>query len=329
MAYTIEEYRPEEAGELIALWNGGLGADYPMTDRLWRQNVDTDPNYAPGDGLIARTGDGKPAGFVLTRVFRDPKSSVDLGNGSSVGWIMALVVAPEFQRQGLGGQLLALAEDRLRQGGASQCDLGGSLGHFLPGQPSEYADALGFWDRHGYVPGQTVYDLRQNLAGWTPPAPPESIREGDYSLTPGQPGEEDAILAFVRQSFPGRWLYETSQKFARGATAEDVMVLKDRGGGVQGFLSLWDYNSPLLGSSTNWYPALGPWFGGIGPLGVAEEVRGRGLGLALVAAGTAELKARGVEESAIDWTGLVDFYGRLGYRVWKQYTRFEPKALTE
>jgi predicted N-acetyltransferase YhbS len=59
--------------------------------------------------------------------------------------------------------------------------------------------------------------------------------------------------------------------------------------------------------------------GSIGPLGVDGSVRGGGLGLGLVAAGTAYLRQQGATFVTIDWTDLADFYGRLGYKPWKNY----------
>ena len=141
------------------------------------------------------------------------------------------------------------------------------------------------------------------------------------------PNGQGAILAFLTRTFPGRWRYDMAEAFARGASVEDVLVLEDRAGSVEGFLASWHFGSALLGPGAHWYLALGERFGAMGPLGIAESLRGRGLGLALVAAGMAALKERGVEESAIDWTELVDFYGKLGYRVWKSYWRCEDKPL--
>lgn len=59
--------------------------------------------------------------------------------------------------------------------------------------------------------------------------------------------------------------------------------------------------------------------GGFGVLGVGEPFRDRGIGLALAAQATQLLKERGVRMSYLSWTWLVDWYGQLGYRVWREY----------
>lgn len=333
MDCALDELTPEYADEAIALWNSALGADFPMTPRLWRQVVTDDPNAAPGDGIVARTAGGALAGFVLTRQFHrlDLVPAMDSTRGN--GWILALVVAPALQRRGIGSQLLRAAEDRLQQQGASRCVVGGGIAHLLPGQPlalaTDTADqpVLAFWRRHGYTPGRAEYDLRRNLSAFVAPPAPAAIQSGEFRICPGTAGEAAALLAFIGREFPGRWHYDVALALARGQSIEDVIVLKDSDSAIRGFLCSWHYQSALLGPSTYWYPALGERFGGIGPLGIAESVRGKGLGLALVAAGVEAVCRRGVEECAIDWTTLVDFYGALGFHVTHHYCRFEPKTL--
>jgi GNAT superfamily N-acetyltransferase len=241
-----------------------------------------------------------------------------------LGWIMALVVAPEHAGRGYGGQLLAAAEERLRRQGASRCDLGGSVGHLLPGPPADDERALRFWQRHGYHPERLVHDLHRSLADWEPAG--MDLRDG-WRAGPGQPGQEGALLAFLNASFPGRWHYHLADSLARGAGVGDVALLLAPDDAVAGFVATWHAASPLLGPATNWHPALGPHYGGIGPLGIAESARGRGRGLALVAAAVTLLHRRGVVECAIDWTTLTDFYARLGFGPWRSYWRCAPKGL--
>src|SRR5437763_1064455 len=58
MTPSIVPYDPAQAPELVALWNRALGGRLPLSERLWRQNVEGDPNWQPGDGLVARNPDG-------------------------------------------------------------------------------------------------------------------------------------------------------------------------------------------------------------------------------------------------------------------------------
>lgn len=335
MNSEIEAYTPAHAPELISLWNRTLGAEFPMTERLWRQNVDTDSNYAPRDLLVARDRAGAVTGMALTRTLRwrdGPDASLanreDMAALRDLGWILALIVATEAQGRGLGSQLLALAEQCLRARGATRCELGGGLGHFLPGPPEGDTRSLAFWERHGYARGDTVHDLRRDLRGYSPPPLPDALRDGAFRIAPGEEGEQGDIIGFLSSIFPGRWRYAVEMTFACGGAPEDVLLVKDHVGRIHGFLSAWTFRSATLGPSTYWHPALGERFGGIGPLGLSEETRGLGLGLALVAECMSTLKARGVEACGIDWTRLVTFYERLGFRIWRSYNRCSQKSLT-
>jgi predicted N-acetyltransferase YhbS len=118
------------------------------------------------------------------------------------------------------------------------------------------------------------------------------------------------------------------EAFGRGMAAEDVILLKDRAGEIRGFLASWHADSPLLGSGIYWSPMLNAPVGGMGPLGIDEQVRGHGLGLALVEAGATALKQRGVAACVIDWTTLPDFYARAGFQVFRSYWRCAEKSLT-
>jgi GNAT superfamily N-acetyltransferase len=320
----IGPYDSADAPALIALWNRALGNRFPLSARLWQQSVEGDPNWRPGDGLVLRLPDGTIAGFALTRRFHQLGQYPAMAAVRYLGWIMALVIAPEHAGRGYGSQLLSAAEENLRQRGATHCDLGGSLGHFLPGPPADDERALAFWQRHGYQHARLVHDLHRSLADWQPT--PMALRDG-WRCAPGQQGQEAALLTFLDASFPGRWHYHLAESLARGASIQDVTLLFTPDDAVAGFVATWHAASPLLGPATTWHPALGPHFGGIGPLGIAASARGHGRGLALVAAAVTHLHQRGVVECAIDWTTLTDFYARLGFVSWRNYWRCAPKQL--
>jgi len=57
--------------------------------------------------------------------------------------------------------------------------------------------------------------------------------------------------------------------------------------------------------------------GGIWPLGIDERYRGRKHGLGIVQAAVTFLRERNIEQMAIDMTPYVDFYGKLGFSVYK------------
>lgn len=317
-------YQTAFAPALIALWNRALGDRFPLDARLWRQNVEGDPNWRPRDGLVLQHDDGALIGFALTRRFRSLDRYPAMAAVGDLGWIPALVVAPEHAGRGFGSSLLAAAEEHLRREGAARCDIGGSVGHLLPGPPADDERALRFWQRHGYQPARLVHDLHRSLIGWVPLA---AAPHAGWRIAPGQPGQEAALLAFLQRAFPGRWHYHLADSLARGAPIADVLLLIAPDETVAGFVATWPDSGPLLGPATHWFPALDARFGGIGPLGIDASARGRGLGLALMSAAVTLLQERGVTGCTIDWTDLTAFYARLGFHPWRSYWRCQPKPL--
>jgi predicted N-acetyltransferase YhbS len=61
-----------------------------------------------------------------------------------------------------------------------------------------------------------------------------------------------------------------------------------------------------------------PW-GQLGPIGVSQDTRGKGYGGALLDAGLRYLRDQGVRGCVIDWTDLVDFYGKFGFKPYRKY----------
>lgn len=319
-------YKLENAPEVVALWNSTiLGTTYPLSERLWRQQTEGDPDFEPTDGLLVRDSkDGKLIAFVMTKVWRGRAVSAELQPRMSGyekrGWVIALAVAPEYQRQGLGSNLVRWAEDHFKAEGAVRSWIGASLRHFFPGPPTDIPGLDTFFGKLGYqFDPQLEYDLRGFLRDWVAPEPPPTVANGDYYFTQGQEGEQQAILDFLWRAFPGRWLYEAELYFKQDGAPQDITLLKSQEGTIEGYLMTYHPQSRILGPGIYWTALREPTYGGIGPLGVSKNVRGLGLGLAIVAAGAEYLQGKGITDCVIDWTTLVDFYGKLGFKPWKSY----------
>jgi len=99
----------------------------------------------------------------------------------------------------------------------------------------------------------------------------------------------------------------------------DVVVAKDLHQEIVGTSSVMEPHATWWQHDIIWTQLLGENIGGIGPLGVAETMREKGIGLALAARVTELLQKCGVEKSYIGYTWLVDWYRKLGYRVWREY----------
>jgi predicted N-acetyltransferase YhbS len=296
------------ADEILDLWNRELGAGFPLRRRLLFQNsfgeMPVDPEAS---WLVRDSGKKHAAGFVLSKRV-----------GSDTGVISAMAVAAEYRRRGIGSQLLSLAEEALWRRGARRIVLGGDPHHYFPGVPVEIPDAAAWFRRRGYASSGTVCDLcgrsgRNASDAGDPPLPDKAA----YRLA--NEGDREPFLRFMHREFPGRWEELVRRHYAKGGTGREF-VLAAAGNEIVGFCRINDRESPTVAASMHWADLHPGRCGGIGPLGVAAEQRGRGWGIGVLQAAVSELHNRGVDTILIDWVadGTTAFYGKLGFRVWKR-----------
>ncbi len=303
---------------VIELWHRCLGTQYPLTDRLFRQNVLSDP-FGQSEGNVVALENGQLVGWALCRVLkRLPLQLARYEGRASIG---ALCVHPNHRRRGIGSLLYTHTETIVRAQGARTFTVVHYPHHLLVGVPSEAADLKAFLAQHGFQGWREAYDLHRRL---TDPTLGTQLNDGirtlppRLSIRPAQHEDAAAIIDFVGREFPGGWHYDTHRFFDRGGVPSDVVVvLEDRA--IVGFAHTHTPDSVELRGSIQWVPPSAKRWGGLGPIGIAATHRRRGIGFALLCAGVQQLKARGVEDLVIDWTDLLDFYGRLGFRIWKRY----------
>lgn len=314
----IVPFEPSMTEQVIALWNRCIGEHYPMTERLFRQNVLCDPFSQSEGNLVALEGE-KVVGWVLARYLSKVPPEIEGYKGrASIG---ALCVDPDYRNCGIGSELYERAEEFLKKQGATNITVVHYPFHLLPGVPSEASDLMAFLERRGFGNWGETYDLRRQLQDYAIPKEVEKrLHEQDphVEIRPTREGEQQAVVEFVRREFPGGWHYDTKRFFEKGGDPQDMVIVVE-GDEIIGFCHTFTPESIELRGSTHWFPLFQGRWGGLGPIGIAKAHRKRGLGLALLCYSVWFLKKRGVEDMAIDWTGLVDFYGRIGFRVWKRY----------
>ncbi len=303
---------------VIELWQRCLGTQYPLTDRLFRQNVLNDP-FGQSEGNVVALQNGQLVGWALCRVLKGlPPELARYEGRASIG---ALCVHPNHRRRGIGSLLYTHAEAFVLSQGASTFTVVHYPHHLLVGIPSEAADLKAFLARHGFQEWRDAYDLHRRL---TDPTLGAQLTDGmrtlppQVSIRPAQHGNEGVIIDFVAREFPGGWHYDTQRFFDHGGVPSDlIVVLEDHA--MVGFAHTHTPDSVELRGSLHWISQRAKGWGGLGPIGIAATHRRRGIGFALLCAGVQHLRARGVEDLVIDWTDLLNFYGRLGFRIWKRY----------
>ena len=306
----LRNFSSSDGTALGNIWNAACGAKLAINAQFVEFN--TQPSTGGIQAGRIATQNGAPVGFILASALpNDARTSA-----SHMGWIDALAVHPEFQHQGIASGLLTWAEDYLRAQKCTAARLGGSLRPFVAGLPDELNN-LAWFDKHGYKPrlnASTDWDLARDLRDYQPRANYSSL---DATVRSARTDDHDAIMEFFMHDFPGRWRYEYEESRRDGGRISDYMLIITEDG-VDGCarLTFEDSERPI----ERFYPHLlpHPW-GQLGSIGVSKRVRGKGLGGMLLDLSLCRMRDEGIRGCVIDWTSLVDFYGKYGFTPFRKY----------
>lgn len=303
----LTPFTPAHLDDAVRIWNAASHVDYRINERFLCYNMIP----STGEVIEGRVAvhHGEAVGFMLACAVMNAPSI-------TLGWVSAIAVQPSAQRQGIGSELLTWAESWLKEKGCRRVRIGGNLRPFLPGLPYVMRQNAAFFDKHRYEPpsGQPYeYDIARSLKDYRPIYP----KPVHTDLTAMRAGEEHFLLDFLHREYPGRWEFEAREFVKNGERTSDFLLLRVHAE-VQGFcrLTLSDSERPI----ERFYPQRlsQPW-GQLGPLGLSKAARGQGLGGYLIDAAAVHMQSLGVDGCVIDWTSLVELYGKFGFKVYNQY----------
>ncbi|HQW34401.1 MAG TPA: GNAT family N-acetyltransferase [Thermoflexales bacterium] len=299
------------APEMAQLWNAAVPADLAIGLRGAEYNTCPAPGVAKAC-FLAQV-DGAPVGFAFATALLEPEL---VRVPSRMGWLDALAVLPHARNAGVGGALLAQAQGWLREHACINMTLGGGLRPFMAGLPAQLgADA--FFEKRGFVPRrENVWDVSRDLAGFVAPA--KTFDSTFPRARIATPHDADAILDFLRRSFPGRWRYEFENYLQANHDVLECAIIETSAGVVEGFCRFNTERSTQPMDRLFHAGLPHPW-GHVGPLGVSESLRGTGLGARVVNCALAHLAAQGIRGCIIDWTHLLAFYAGFGFAPFREY----------
>lgn len=320
MSGHLRAFRLDDQPGVLQLWNRCMGADFPLDDALFEQNVLHDVHSDPEAIWVVESGKGELLAYAHAKVCREPIGSA--GWMPEDGWVGAIAFEPTPSGQEAARLVLNTAIGWLAAKGRKRIHYGSDPAHLFPGVPVEQTAHQHLLKEVGFTLSEhEVVDLVRDLVDYRVPAEVEETLhrwEGVYEIRSCTAEEVAALRRFLQREFPGRWYYETERRLQVEETPHDILLLM-QGEEVVGFCHTFHRGSRQIGPSIYWRSLLGEAYGGLGPIGLAHSTRGKGLGLALLCKGVEYVQTQGASRMAIDWTDLVDFYARIGFRVWKRY----------
>ena len=280
IATTIRPYRPTDEAALIAVWNRAMWCD-PLTPEIWRARMLLDPNFDPGLCLVAEA-DGLVRGFVYALTRQVP--FFNEGLDPATAWISAIGVDPDWQRRGIGGELLDGLVAQLRDLGRARLLIDSYVPNYvIPGvDVAAYATAVDFLTRRGFQVRGRPLSMKANLTGYRIPemlgGAYEKVARAGITVRPARPDDIVPVLQFVRDHFSWDWHREATGVFqdlfaGLGDPRQVGLVVAERDGEIVGYAQ---HRAERFG-----------------PFGVRQDRRSQGIGRVVLAEILWQMRAKG------------------------------------
>ncbi len=314
---SIRVVRPRDVGAVLKLWAASFGGRYPLRADVLELSLAADPPMTTVDAAVAAVA-GRIVGFAFAGTC--PSGAVERDALPSRVWLQAVVVAPDWRRRGLGRALTRRVVGVGRPTGATHVVAGGGLFYLWPGIPDDLPDAAPFLEALGFVfDAHVSFDLRGDVSDLRlDETAAEILAAAGSAVVVATAADREALLAFLLAEFGVDWWHDIGWFLAAGGDPADLLLLVDGERAIHGFARIHTAATRPPGWPMFWR-ASAPDAGGLGPIGVAEALRGRGLGRALLLAALERLGRLGATDVVIDDTTLLGYYGPHGFSPWITY----------
>lgn len=300
----LSNYKEKE--NLYKLWNTEYEKVLPISKELFERNLE---NAYDNATFVALDCD-QLVGFIIGKIWND---EYKIEGYDKQGWISLIYVHPEYRKRGIGSNLLKIVEDEFERLNKSTIYVGRDYFNYFPGLPEDCKESLDWFKKRGYENNRCTYDLISKNKGKI------ALVNSNYSFRLATLNDKDKIINFIHENWPGRWTKEILDYWNNGGTGRECAICLDQDK-VCAFAKLGypDTLESQISNSLTWRDCFKS-LGGIGPLGVDKNYRGRHLGYDIVAYSKNVLIDANVTDIIIDWTSLLDFYHKFEFNVWKSY----------
>jgi GNAT superfamily N-acetyltransferase len=231
------------------------------------------------------------------------------------GGVLLFAVDPAFRRRGIGTQLLAELESRMRADGLSRMLVGGTTPNFFwPGLDIRYTPAFCLFMRDGYEIDHMPLNMSVDLhaRSWDTAAIDRRLAEQGIEVRRLVPADRLAYSAWLADSWGSAWHDEGMNAFANDP--------------ISGFIAI--HAGRLCAFAV--YNVEG-FAGHFGPTGTDDSQRGRGIATALFYRCMEDLRRGGLDSAEVVWVGPIAYYTRIADAIahrafWLLHKQLVPPA---
>ncbi len=311
----IVPFEEPEFADLVSLWNRLAPPRYKITsDTLARATVNCPLFWPEGSGVVVDSS-GDPVAMLVLKESASPK--LFAGQNPSLAHVSLLVTS------GLSRELLERARDAALERGVNSLVFGMDVDHLFPGCPEGAQGVRSALLEFGFTEKGRCCDLERDLSDFVLPSRCFDVtRANSAIIARGTEAQIDELDAFIAREFSPRWRFEVMRKCRLDKEPNDVFILTVEGR-IEGFAMTQHEGVVRPVNGATWKQSLGPDWGALGPIGVSQAVRGKGLGHSLLCFALEGLHRAGARQTIIDWTTLQGFYGSVGFVPTRWYTGME------
>ena len=219
--------------------------------------------------------------------------------------VRLLCVTPSMQKRGIGSEMLSEIEEYVRSKGYDQLLTGGVSSRLFIGAPSE---SWGFWAKNDFSAEDGCDEMLLKLEDFHMEGLPLHGSDiAEYGWYDGDIETLKSAVASVNDNWPQ--YYTESSKIYVGKVNDEIASFCLVDTNCQNYL-------------TDKYGKVGM----PGCVGSVPKFRNKGIALEMVARVTRYLKEQGMDISFIYYTGVPEWYKKIGYRTFLS-ERFGVKKL--
>ena len=299
--WIIEPIECSDAPVLCEICQEAFRREFHITEEKIVRDLLTHKEYAAGaSGKLIDKNSGKIAGFIGVKVSENQELY------PQTSWISLFAMRRNEQKKGYGKALLSRALEVLEKDKVHTVYIGMDFNNFFSGIPDPDARKRRFFGNAGFsLNTEEHFDLEADIVrNAAIDAFDAAAFRTEFTVTTYKENRLE-LLAFLEREFPGRWVFE-AQELTKEIDESEKIVL------------LWDKQQTeivgycILSADLDGY-------GGLGPIGIAQKIRGRHVGDYLLYESLKQARRIHVQRVNIDWTILKDFYGQFGFLPERTY----------